>query len=80
MNGEDYKSVRDLCYKDWGCKELRDNIRANIRYNFNIENIKGLNKWDKKKLVSENERFADMVLMGGLSNGSLEEYVLKYLV
>jgi hypothetical protein len=62
--GENYKSVRDLCYKNMGCKELRDNLRESCEAQF----IKGIWKWDKKKLISENEKNADMVLMGGMWN------------
>ena len=68
ITGDDYKSVRDLCYKNWTCKELRDNLRENCECKILTQIIKGIWKWNKKKLISENERFADIVLMCGLWN------------
>jgi hypothetical protein len=64
LMGENYKSVRDLCYKNWTCKELRDNLRESCEAQF----IKGIWKWNKDKLISESEKNADMVLIGGMWN------------
>jgi hypothetical protein len=64
LMGENYKSVRDLCYKNWTCKELRDNLRESREAQF----LKGIWKWNKDKLISESEKNADIVLMGEMWN------------
>jgi hypothetical protein len=62
LMGENYKSVRDLCYKNWTCKDLRYNLRESCEAQF----IKGIWKWNKDKLISESEKNADMLLIGGM--------------
>jgi len=67
LTGEYYKSVRtvrDFDFKNWNCKDLRDYLRESYELNLIKHHNKGLSKWRKAKLISENERYDDIVIMG----------------
>jgi len=65
LMGENYRSVsRDLPYKNWNCKKLRDFMRENCEASF----IKGIWKWDKDKLISKIETYSDVIMIGEFWN------------